>query len=139
MGQQICKRHGFIPLCADDIDQEIILAEFPHNLAANAAGRECAGDYAILAAANRNGLKVTMSIVNSLKEGSALGAIGRAIGCVFNVAALVDRSIGTQQRRPHLIPGLGHIGMGHGLFCQFNKLFRCHYRISFAKLRPGVS
>ena len=44
---------GLIPIRIHHIDQKIIAAEFPHHLAADAAGRESAGNDAILAAAER--------------------------------------------------------------------------------------
>ena len=50
-----------------------------------------------------------------------------------------------QQRRAHLIAGIGSIGMGHGLFGQRTQFFGCHssppdtYSISPAKLVPAPS
>ena len=67
-----------------------------------------------------------------------LGTDSRPEGGIFDVAALVDSAVGTQQRCADLEAGVGGIGAGHGFFGQFNQLFRCHYRISFAKLWPGV-
>ena len=67
-GQQLSQSLDLIALGADDIHQEIILAELPHDLAANAAGRECAGDHTILAAADGDGGKVPVAVVNSLEK-----------------------------------------------------------------------
>ena len=59
-----------------------------------------------------------MSVIHRLEERGALGAVGGAIGGIFDVAALVNGAVGAQQRRPDLVAGIGHIGVGHGLLCQ---------------------
>ena len=129
----------FVTVRVNHIDDKIVLAEFPHDLTANTTGRKSAGNDAILAAADRNGHEIPLTIVDCLEEGRALSAVGGAVGCIFDVAALIDRSILAQPRRADLIAGLGNVSMGHGFFGQLNQFFRCHHRISFAKLVPGVS
>ena len=105
MGQQLCQGDGFVAsVLADDINEKIILAKFPHHLAADTAGRECAGDGAILAAADGDGHEVPVAIVNGLEKGGALGAVGGAVGGIFNVAALVHGAVGTEQAAPTLKP-----------------------------------
>ena len=118
-GQQLGKGHGFKPRLIDQINAEIISAELPHDLTADPTGREGPGYDAILAAADRDGGKVPVPVVDGLEKGGAFGAVGRAVGGVFDVAALIDGAVGAQQRRADLEAGLGGVGMAHGLDCKF--------------------
>ena len=79
------------------IQHEIVLTELPHHLAAHTAGRERAGDHTVLAAADSNGRKVPLSVIDRFEEGGALGAVGGSIGSVFDVAALVHGTVGAEQ------------------------------------------
>ena len=79
------------------IDFEIVLTEFPHDLAADAAGWEHIGNDPILSAADRNGRKNPVAIVDRLEKGRALGAVRCPLGAVFNIAAAIDRAVGAQQ------------------------------------------
>ena len=96
--QDLSKRMRFHRIQSDHVDDEIIGAEFPHDLTAHTAGRERARNNPILAAADRNGYKIPVSIINRLKKSSPLSTVGRAIGGIFDVAALIDCPIGAQQR-----------------------------------------
>ena len=118
IGQKLPECHSLISFVVHQIDKEIVVAEFPHDLAADPAGREGPGNDAILSAADGDGSEIPVSIVDGFENGGALGAVGGAVGGVFNVAALVDGAIGAQQRRPNLVTRIGHIGMVHGLLCQ---------------------
>ena len=157
IGKNFCQCAGLIAFLIYHIDEKIILAEFPHHLAADTAGRETAGDDAVLTTADSNGNKVPVTVIDGFEEGGALGAVGRTIGGVFDVAALVYGAVSTEQGRADLVAGVGNVGEGHGFFGQFYQFFRghmissiiCnrakeslrpkHYKMSFAKLMPGVS
>ena len=136
---------GFAALRRDHVNEKIVAAEFPHHLTAHAAGRERPGDDAVLSAAHGDGSKVPVAVVDRLEEGGALGADRGAVGRVFDVAALIHRPVGAQQRRAHLIAGVGDVGMGHGLSGKLTQFFGCHssppdtYSISPAKLVPAPS
>ena len=117
---------GFAALRRDHVNEKIVAAEFPHHLTAHAAGRERPGDDAVLSAAHGDGGKVPVSVVDRLEEGGALGADRGAVGRVFDVAALIHRPVGAQQRRAHLIAGVGDVGMGHGLSGKLTQFFGCH-------------
>ena len=119
VGQQLGQRHGFKASVVHQINEKILPAELPHDLTADPAGREGPGDDPIFSAADGNGGKRPVSVVDGLEKGGALGAIGGTVGGVFNVAALIDGSVGTQQRRAYLVARIGHIGMAHGLDCKF--------------------
>ena len=58
-----------------NIDLKIIVAKFPHYLPAYAAGRKCARDHAVFAAAHGNGLEIPPSVIDCLKKRSSFGAI----------------------------------------------------------------
>ena len=127
VGQNLRQGEAVIAIVGrSHVDHKIIVAKFPHHLPAHAAGRERAGDHAVLAAAHGNGHKIPVSIVDRLEKGCALGADSGGKGGVFNVAALVNRAVGAQQRRAHLVAGVRDIRMGHGLFRHFDEFFRCH-------------
>ena len=118
-GQQLAQINCAIgSVGTDHIDHERFAAELPHHLPAYAAGRKFAGNNAILAAADGNGGKITVSIVDCLKKGGAFGAVCGAVGGIFDVAALVYGTVGAKQRRAHLVAGIGHISMLHGLHGQ---------------------
>ena len=87
------------------IDFEIILTEFPHHLPANAARGKCPGDLTALAAANSDGSKAAVSIVNSLKEGGPFSADGGGKGSIFNVAALIDCAVSAQKGSAYCVAG----------------------------------
>ena len=97
-GQNLRQSPGLIAVSADHINDKIIVTEFPHYLPANTAGRKCAGDDAVLAAADSDGNEIPVAVIDCLEEGSALGAVGGAVGSIFNVAALIHRAVGTEQR-----------------------------------------
>ena len=84
-----------------------------------------------------------MAVIHRFEKGGALSAVGGAVRGIFNVAALIDRAVGTQQGGADVEAGIGRIGMTHGLLGQSDQLFRLHcpssLRISWAKLTPGVS
>ena len=127
VGQQICHGAAFKGISAGDhVDHKIIVTEFPHHLAAHAAGRECAGNNPILTAADGDGGKVPMAVVNRLEDGGTLGEDGGGEGCVFNIAAAVYGAVGTQQRCAYLVAGIRGIGMGHGFFSKLSQFFRGH-------------
>ena len=118
-GQQLRQCHGFIPFVVHQMNEKIVPAELPHDLTADPAGWEGPGDDAILAAADGDGGKVPVPVIDGLEKGGALGAVGWTVGGVFDVAALIDGAVGAQQRRPNLVARIGHIGMAHGLDCKF--------------------
>ena len=63
-----------------------------------------------------------MPLTDGLDDGGALGADGGAVGCVFNVAAGVDRAVAALQRRTYREVGLGDIGHvqhGDGFLAEF--------------------
>ena len=94
VGEQIFQCAGLTrTICVNCVDEKIILAELPHDLAADAAGREGTGDHAILATANGDGGEMTMAVVNCLENRSAFGAVGRTVSGVFNVAARVHSTV----------------------------------------------
>ena len=90
LGQRQCVKHTVF---TDKIHSEIVVAELPYHLPAHTAGRKCAGDGAISAAADGDGRKIPVSVINRLENGGALGAVGGAVGCVFDIAALVHRAV----------------------------------------------
>ena len=98
-GQQLRQCHGFKALLVHQINEKILSAELPHDLTADPAGRKGPGDRSVFSAADGDGGKVPVSVVDGLEEGGAFGAVGGAVGGVFDVAALIDGSVGTQQRR----------------------------------------
>ena len=81
---------------AHEGDGEIVVAEFPHYLPADAARGKRTGKDAILAAADGDGGERAMTIVDCLEKGGALGAVGGRIGGIFNIAALIHRAVGTE-------------------------------------------
>ena len=115
IGQKLLECHSLISFVVHQIDKEIVVAEFPHDLAADPAGREGPGDNAVLSAADGDGSKIPVPIVDSFENGGALGAVGGAVGGVFDVAALIDGSVGTQQRRAYLVARIGNIRMRNEL------------------------
>ena len=122
------------------INLEVILAELPHHLAADTAGRKHIRNHPVLSAADGDGGKRPFPVVNGLKKGGALGAVGSAIGAVFDIAAAVDLPVGAQQRRADLIAGIGSVGVAHGLDSPGNQFLRFHhFSSSLAKLFPSVS
>ena len=64
-----------------------------------------------------------VSVIDRLEKSRPLSAVGGAIGCVFNVAALVDSAVSTQQCSAHLKSRIGCICMGLGLFGQLDEFF----------------
>ena len=103
VGKQLGEGQFFVASALPyQVNDEIIAAEFPHDLAADTARGECAGDIAVLAAADGDGGKVPLAVVDRLEDGGALGAVGGAVGRVFNVAALVDRAVAAQQGGTYL-------------------------------------
>ena len=115
VGQQLRKGHGLEAGVMDQVDYKVIGAEFPHHLAADAAGREGAGDDSVLAAADGDGGKIPVAVVDRLEEGGAFGADRGGVGSVFHVAALIDGAVGAEQGGSHLVAGVGRVGVGHGL------------------------
>ena len=79
------------------------------------------GIYTHFAAADSDGYKVSVAVVDCLKKGSTLSTVGGAVGGIFNVAALIDRAVGAQQRRAYLVAGIGRIGLRHHLNGFFTK------------------
>ena len=70
--ENFCQCSGFKAFGIHHINDEIILAEFPHHLAADTAGRETAGNDTVLAAANSNGHKIPVTVINRLEKSGAL-------------------------------------------------------------------
>ena len=94
MGQQLCQRNGFIAsVRTHQVHREIILAKFPHDLTAHAAGRKSTGNDTALAAAHRQGGKVPMTVIHGLENGGPLCADGGAERSILDVAALVNRAV----------------------------------------------
>ena len=102
----------------------------PEPLPADPAGGKSTGNDTVLAAADGNGPKAAVTVIYSLKEGSALGAVGGGIGGVFNIAALIHTAVIAKQGSANLVAGIGNIGVVHGVFCQRAKLFGCHNILS---------
>ena len=134
-GQDLCQGPSLVTLLVHHVDHKIILAELPHDLAADAAGRECAGDDAILAAADGDGHEIPVAVINSLEKSCAFAAVGGTVGGVFDVAALVHGAVSAEQRGTDLEAGVGCVGVGHGLLGQFHEFFWCH-RSSYASHSP---
>ena len=107
VGQKIGKGQSIVPVGPHQIHGKVILAELPHHLPADTAGRESAGEMAVFAAADGNGGKIPAAVGDGLEEGGTLGADRRGKGCVFDVAALIDGAVGTQQGRAHGKAGVG--------------------------------
>ena len=97
------------------VDRKIRAAEFRHHLAADTAGGAKGGDLSTFAAANGDGGKVPVAVVDGLEKGGALGAVGGAVGGIFDIAALIDRAVGAQQRRAYIEAGIRGVGLPHGL------------------------
>ena len=94
MGQQLRQGDGFVAaLRSHQVHREIIPAEFPHHLAAHAAGGEGPGNDAALAAAYGQGGKVPVPVIHGLENGGPLCADGGAEGGIFDVAALIHRAV----------------------------------------------
>ena len=125
-GQQLCHGFGFEALFVHHVDQKTIIAELPHDLPAHAAGRKTAGNNAILAAADGNGSKIPVTVIDCLENCGAFRAVGGSVGGVFNVAALIHRAIFAQQRRAYLVAGIGHICVLHGLLGQLHQFLSRH-------------
>ena len=106
-GQQFNERPGDDALVAGHVDDEVVTAEFPHDLSADAAGRERTGDHTIHTAAYCDGGEVSMAVVDGCKEGGAFGTVGGTVGGVFDVAALVDGAIGTEESSTDFTAGVG--------------------------------
>ena len=90
---------GFVALRRDHINGEIIIAEFPHHLAADAAGRENIGSIPVFAADDGDGGKLPLALGDGFEKCGALSAVAGAVGRVFNVAAEIDLPALCQQRR----------------------------------------
>ena len=126
-GQQFFQSPGFTSaLRAHQPDHEILSAELRQYLPADTAGREQPGDDTILATADGDGSEIPVAVIYCLENGSALSADRGAVGAVFDVAALIHSAVGAQQRRAHLIAGIGAVGMGHGLFRQVHQFLGSH-------------
>ena len=119
VGQQLCEGQSLeIAVLSHKVDCEVIGAELPHHLAADTAGWKTAGNDTVLTAADGNGYEIPMSIIDRLEKCSALGTVCGAIGCIFNIAALVYSTVGTQQSSAYLVAGIGHIGVLHSPQCR---------------------
>ena len=88
IGKDVFQGYGFKVLFVHQVENEVILAEFPHDLTAHTAGRELAFDDPILAAADGNGFEIPMAVVDRLEESGALGANSGSKGRVLNIAAV---------------------------------------------------
>ena len=96
VGQNFTEGNSLIAaLCAYQIKHKIIFYKFPHYLATHAARGELTGDLAVFAAADSDGCKFPMAIVHRLEKCVSFSANGRGKGCVFNIAALIDRTVFT--------------------------------------------
>ena len=72
VGQQLGQGDGLDgAVFSYQVDDKIVPAEFPHHLAADAAGREGAGDDAVLSAADGYGGEVPMAVVPSAQSSAA--------------------------------------------------------------------
>ena len=125
-GQKLLQRVGVVAVHLYQMHGKIHIAEFPHHLTAYTAGREQTRDDSVLAAADGDGGEIPMAVVDRLENGGALGAIGGAVGSIFDIAALIYGAVGAQKGCADLEAGVGCVGMGHGLFRQFTEFFRCH-------------
>ena len=83
--ENFCQYPGLIAFGIHHIDDKIVLTELPHYLTADTAGRETAGDHTVVAAADSNGGKIPVTVINCLEEGGTFGAVGGTVGSVFNV------------------------------------------------------
>ena len=137
MGQQFCQsdRFEFI-VRIHDINDEIIFAEFPHHLTADTAGRERTGNDTVLAAADRNGSKIPLSVGNCLEKGRPFGADRRAVGCVLDIAAGVYCSVITLQSSTHRKVGLGYIGHFQHIYSRLTQFLFRHIASSFTPSSP---
>ena len=125
--QQLGKGIGFIAVPVTcHIHHKILIAKFPQHLPADSARRTATGDHTAFSSADCDSRKLPVAIIHRLKHSSPFRAIGRTIGCIFNITPLIHTSILTQKRRTHLKTGLGCVGMGHRFFCLGNQHFRCH-------------
>ena len=102
-GQNLCQCPGHITIGIHHVDDKVIVTEFPHHLTAHAAGRKLAFDDTVFAAADGDGHEIPVAVVDRLEKGGALGAVGRAVGRIFDITALVDRSVCTQQRSANFV------------------------------------
>ena len=132
--QQLGKGQSLVRIVrACQIDDKIVLAEFPHDLPADTAGGKMTGDDPVLAAADRNGRKLPMPVIHRFEKGCALGTNGGGEGSVLYIAALIDCAVSAKQCRADLKAGVGDIGVGHGFFGQFDELFGSHSLTSFLR------
>ena len=76
VGQEVSQRHSVKAVRIHQIHLKIIPTEFPHHLAADTAGRELSFNDAVLAAADGNGHKIPVSVVDRLEESGTLSADG---------------------------------------------------------------
>ena len=98
--QHRTKRFGDVgTVAAAHVDHKTGLAEFLHDLPADAAGRENIGGVAVLAADDGDGGKLPLALGDGLEKCGALSAVAGAVGRVFNVAPAVDLAALCQQRR----------------------------------------
>lgn len=118
---------GVVGAC--QIDGEIGAAEFAHHLPADAAGGTEVGDHAAFAAADGDGGEIPPAFADSLKNCGALGAVGGGEGGIFNIATLVHGAVGAEQSRANLETGVGTVGTGHGILCQFDQFFGGHIHL----------
>ena len=55
--------HGLVAILVHQVENKVIVAEFPHHLAAHTAGRKLPFDDAVLTAADGDGLKVPVAVI----------------------------------------------------------------------------
>ena len=79
VGQKLGQCDRLKALVVYQIDAEIVSAELPHDLTADAAGWEGTGDDAALSAADGDGGKVPVSVIDGLEKCRPLGIVG--CGC----------------------------------------------------------
>ena len=67
-GQDLGQCSGFKSVRVHHVNQKIVIAEFPHDLTADTAGREAACDHTILAAADGDGHKIPVAVIDRLEK-----------------------------------------------------------------------
>ena len=77
---------------------------------------------------NADCAKLTFSFADRLKKCSALGTVGRCIGCIFNVSAGIAFSVRCKKTSSHFKPGIRRIRPFH---CLHRFLYHLFYRKCF--------
>ena len=83
------------------------IAEFCHHLAADSARRTHIDH--VFSASDGYCAKIALAVRYGFEKGGALGADGRGICSVFDVATGIYRSVGAEKRRADAVAGIGLI------------------------------